>query len=97
MKTVGLSNHSSVTPIIRKNYSNKHGLVRKARQDEICKRNAAALFGRSKTWTYRLIYAGVIHPLKSTPTLMIPRSEVDRLLANTGKYTGKIAKADETE
>jgi hypothetical protein len=42
-------------------------------------------------------YAGVIHPLKSTPTLMIPRSEVDRLLANTGKYTGKIAKADETE
>ena len=31
----------------------------------------ATLFGRSKTWTYRLIYAGVIHPLKSTPTLMI--------------------------
>ena len=57
----------------------------------------ATLFGRSKTWTYRLIYAGVIHPLKSTPTLMIPRSEVDRLLADTGKYTGKIAKPDETE
>ena len=55
------------------------------------------MFGRSKTWTYRLIYAGVIHPLKSTPTLMIPRSEVDRLLADTGKYTGKIAKPDETE
>ena len=57
----------------------------------------AALFGRSKTWAYRLIYAGIIHPLKSTPTLMIPRSEVDRLLADTGEYTGKIPKPDEPE
>ena len=56
-----------------------------------------ALFGRSKTWTYRLVYAGIIHPLKSTPTLMIPRSEVDRLLADTGEYNGKIPKPDETE
>ena len=50
-----------------------------------------ALVGRSKTWTYRLIYAGVIHPLKSTPTLMIPRSEVERLLADTGEYDGRPA------
>jgi len=42
-------------------------------------------------------YAGIASPFKSTPMLMIPRSEVDRLLADTGKYTGKIAKPDETE
>jgi hypothetical protein len=48
-----------------------------------------ALFGRSKTWTYRLVYAGIIHPLRSTPSLMIPRSEVDRLLADTAEYDGR--------
>ena len=50
-----------------------------------------ALFGRSKTWAYRLVYAGIIHPLRSTPSLMIPRSEVDRLLADTGAYVGRPA------
>lgn len=34
-------------------------------------------------------YAGGIHPLKSTPTPMIPRSEVERLLADTAVYEGK--------
>lgn len=47
------------------------------------------MFGRSKTWTYRLIYAGILHPLKSMPTLMIPRSEVERLLADTAVYDGR--------
>ena len=42
-------------------------------------------------------YAGIASSFKSTPTPMIPRSEVDRLLADTGKYPGKIAKPDETE
>lgn len=50
-----------------------------------------ALFGRTKTWTYRLVYAGIIHPLRSTPSLMIPRSEVDRLLADTAEYDGRPA------
>ena len=50
-----------------------------------------ALFGRSKTWAYRMIYRGVIRPLKSTPSVMIPRSEVDRLLADTGEYDGRPA------
>jgi len=48
----------------------------------------AALFGRSKTWTYRLIYAGIIHPLKGTPSVMIPTSEVERLVSDTGRYEG---------
>ena len=34
-------------------------------------------------------------PLKSALMLMTPRSEVDRLLADTGEYTGKIPKPDE--
>lgn len=50
-----------------------------------------ALFGRSKTWAYRMIYRGVVRPLKSTPSVMIPRSEVERLLADTGEYAGRPA------
>lgn len=38
-----------------------------------------------------MIYRGVVRPLKSTPSVMIPRSEVDRLLADTGEYNGRPA------
>lgn len=38
-------------------------------------------------------HAGIIHPLKSAPTLMIPRSEVERLLADTAAYNGRAPEA----
>jgi len=39
----------------------------------------AALFGKSKTWAYRRIYAGDVKILRGLGTLMIPVGEVERL------------------
>jgi hypothetical protein len=49
----------------------------------------AALFGRHYTWAYRQIYAGKIKVLSNLGRIMIPRSEVDRLLQHTEIYSGK--------
>jgi len=42
----------------------------------------AAPFGRSKTWTYRLLYAGKLKRLAGTPAILIPRAELERFLAD---------------
>jgi predicted site-specific integrase-resolvase len=49
----------------------------------------AALFGRHYTWAYRHIYAGKIKVLSNLGRIMIPRSEVERLLQKTETYSGK--------
>jgi len=49
----------------------------------------ASLFGRHYTWAYRQIYAGKIKVLSNLGRIMIPRSEVDRLLQQTETYSGK--------
>ena len=49
----------------------------------------ASLFGRHYTWAYRQIYAGKIKVISNLGRIMIPRSEVDRLLQQTETYTGK--------
>jgi hypothetical protein len=41
----------------------------------------AASFGKSETWAYRLIYAGKVKSISGLGNVMIPVSEVDRLLA----------------
>lgn len=46
----------------------------------------AALCGRSATWAYRLIYAGRIKPISDCGRLLIPRSELDLLLARKSEY-----------
>jgi helix-turn-helix protein len=46
----------------------------------------AALFGRSPTWGYRQIYAGRIKPISDCGRLLIPRSELDALLARKAEY-----------
>jgi Helix-turn-helix domain len=48
-------------------------------------REFAAQFGRSQTWAYRLIYAGAIKVIKPAGALLIPRTELDRLL-NGAKF-----------
>jgi hypothetical protein len=40
----------------------------------------AAKFGRQKIWTYRQVYAGRIKAITGFGNLMIPRSELDRIL-----------------
>lgn len=52
-------------------------------------REFAAIFGRHHTWAYRQIYAGKVKVISKLGRIMIPRSEVDRLLQNTETYNGK--------
>ena len=49
----------------------------------------STLFGRHYTWGYRQIYAGKIKVITNLGRMMIPRSEVDRLLEDKEIYTGK--------
>jgi predicted site-specific integrase-resolvase len=49
----------------------------------------AAIFGRHHTWAYRQIYAGNIKVISHLGRMMIPRSEVDRLLQSKEVYSGK--------
>lgn len=49
----------------------------------------ASLFGRHYTWAYRQIYAGNIKVISKLGRMMIPRSEVDRLLQQKETYSGK--------
>jgi predicted site-specific integrase-resolvase len=49
----------------------------------------AAVFGRHYTWAYRQIYAGNVKVITKLGRMMIPRSEIDRLLQNKETYNGK--------
>ena len=49
-------------------------------------REFASQFGRSQTWAYRLIYAGVIRVIKPAGAILIPCSEVNRLLNGATLY-----------
>jgi hypothetical protein len=49
----------------------------------------STLFGRHYTWGYWQIYAGKIKVITNLGRMMIPRSEVDRLLEDKEIYTGK--------
>jgi hypothetical protein len=49
----------------------------------------AALFGREKTWAYRMLYAGKIEGISEYGRMMIPASEADRVAADSGRYLGK--------
>jgi hypothetical protein len=52
-------------------------------------RELTSLFGRHHTWAYRQIYAGNIKVISNLGRMMIPRSEVDRLLKRSETYSGK--------
>ena len=49
----------------------------------------ADLFGRHKSWAYRLIYAGQIHVISEFGLMMVPASEVGRIIGTARRYTGK--------
>ena len=42
----------------------------------------AAQFGRTKTFAYRLLYSGKIKKLAGTGRILIPKSELERFLAD---------------
>jgi hypothetical protein len=47
----------------------------------------AAQFGKQKIWAYRQIYAGRIKGITGFGNLMIPRSEIDRILKSANAVT----------
>lgn len=48
----------------------------------------AALFGKSQTCGYRQIYAGRVVAITEYVRLLIPASEVEKILASAGRYEG---------
>jgi hypothetical protein len=48
----------------------------------------AALFGRRQTWGYRQLYAGRVKAIRNLGRLLIPRSEVERLLKELTLHEG---------
>lgn len=46
----------------------------------------AALFGRSPTWGYRQIYAGRVKPIADCGRIIIPRAEIELVLARRREY-----------
>lgn len=53
----------------------------------------AAVFGKERTWAYRQLYAGKVQAVTDVGRTMIPKSEVDRLLKEAGRYVGAGTKA----
>lgn len=49
----------------------------------------SAVFGREKTWAYRLLYSGKIEAITKYGRIMIPRSEVDKIESDSERYLGK--------
>lgn len=52
----------------------------------------AEVFGKERTWAYRQLYAGKVKAITKLGRTMIPKSEVDRLLKEAGRYLGASAK-----
>ena len=53
----------------------------------------AALFNRHPTWAYRLMYDGKLQAVTGLGRLLIPASEVERILAPAAAYNPKPKKA----
>lgn len=51
----------------------------------------ADLFGKSQTWGYRQIYAGRVTAISEFGRLLIPASEVEKILATAERYDGRKA------
>lgn len=51
----------------------------------------AALFGKERTWAYRQLKAGKVQAITELGRTLIPRSEVERVLKEAGRYLGKDA------
>lgn len=49
----------------------------------------AALFGKSQTWGYRQIYAGKVQTITEYGRILIPASEVERILGSAARYEGR--------
>ncbi len=51
-------------------------------------REFAALFNKEQTWGYRQLYKGKIKTITEFGRMLIPASEVERILGTAGTYNG---------
>jgi hypothetical protein len=52
----------------------------------------AALFGKSQSWGYRQVYAGKVKTITEYGRMLIPASEVKKILGTAGRYEGMKVK-----
>lgn len=57
----------------------------------------ASLFGKSQSWGYRQLYSGKVKALTGYGRVLIPASEVDRLLESSGRYLGSDIPANKVK
>lgn len=53
-------------------------------------REFGSLFGKSATWTYRLIYDGKLRVIKPRGRILIPLGEIDRLNGSAHVHTKRV-------
>jgi len=51
----------------------------------------AGMFGKQAVWGYRQIYAGKVKAIQELGRLIVPRSEIDRILATATSYNPEPA------
>jgi hypothetical protein len=51
----------------------------------------AGMFGRQAVWGYRQIYAGKVKAIQELGRLIVPKSEIERLLATAAPYNPEPA------
>jgi hypothetical protein len=49
----------------------------------------ASCFGKSKYWAYRQIRLGRVHPITGYGDMIIPHSELERILNDKSRYMGR--------
>ena len=52
----------------------------------------AALFGRHPSWAYRLLYGGKVKALPDFGRILIPSSELERILSSAVPYNPRPSK-----
>jgi hypothetical protein len=57
----------------------------------------AALFGKQQTWGYRQLYAGKVKGITEHGRILIPASEVERILGKADRYEGLKKKPARTK
>lgn len=53
----------------------------------------AAQFGKQKIWTYRQVYAGRVKAITGFGNMVIPRTELERILSSATTFKGELAKS----
>jgi hypothetical protein len=75
-------------------YSQRKSSIPLAERTGLSPSEFSLLFGKQKVWGYRQIYLGRVKTVTQFGRMMIPRSEVDRILATAAPYNGKAAQLD---